>query len=77
MMRDSQSTMNAAVRIWLDNLALSSGPMLEVNTDPWLLGKIRRYTPMARVLARRWGWLYAGSALVSASGKRERTQPDR
>ena len=33
MMRDSQSTMNAAVRIWLDNLALSSGPMLEVNTD--------------------------------------------
>jgi len=25
--------MNAAVRIWLDNLALSSGPMLEVNTD--------------------------------------------
>ena len=33
MMRDSQSTMNAAVRIWLDNLALSSGPMVEVNTD--------------------------------------------
>lgn len=33
MMRDSQSTMNAAVRIWLDNLALSSGPMMEVNTD--------------------------------------------
>mgnify|MGYP003655495522 CR=1 FL=1 len=33
MMRDSQSTMNAATRIWLDNLALSSGPMCEVNTD--------------------------------------------
>jgi hypothetical protein len=33
MMRDSQSTMNAATRIWLDNLALSSGPMMEVNTD--------------------------------------------
>lgn len=33
MMRDSQSTMNAATRIWLDNLALSSGPMVEVNTD--------------------------------------------
>jgi hypothetical protein len=25
--------MNAATRIWLDNLALSSGPMCEVNTD--------------------------------------------
>ena len=33
MMRDSQTTMNAATRIWLDNLALSSGPMMEVNTD--------------------------------------------
>lgn len=33
MMRDSQTTMNAAVRIWLDNMALSSGPMVEVNTD--------------------------------------------
>ena len=33
MMRDSQTTMNAATRIWLDNMALSSGPMLEVNTD--------------------------------------------
>lgn len=33
MMRDSQVTMNAATRIWIDNLALSSGPMVEVNTD--------------------------------------------
>jgi hypothetical protein len=33
MMRDSQTTMNAATRIWLDNMALSSGPMMEVNTD--------------------------------------------
>ena len=33
MMRDSQVTMNAATRIWIDNLALSSGPMMEVNTD--------------------------------------------
>ena len=33
MMRDSQSTMNAATRIYLDNMALSSGPMLEVNSD--------------------------------------------
>jgi len=33
MMRDSQTTMNAATRIWLDNMALSSGPMVEVNTD--------------------------------------------
>ena len=32
MMRDSQTTMNAATRIWIDNLALSSGPMMEVNT---------------------------------------------
>ena len=33
MMRDSQPTMNAATRIWIANLALSSGPMMEVNTD--------------------------------------------
>lgn len=33
MMRDSQGTMNTATRIWLDNMALSSGPMVEVNTD--------------------------------------------
>jgi len=33
MMRDSQATMNAATRIYLDNIALSSGPMVEVNTD--------------------------------------------
>ena len=33
MMRDSQQTMNAATRIWLDNLAMSSAPMCEVNTD--------------------------------------------
>ena len=33
MMRDSQGTMNAATRIWLDNLAMSSAPMCEINTD--------------------------------------------
>lgn len=33
MMRDSQQTMNSATRIYLDNVALSSGPMVEVNTD--------------------------------------------
>ena len=33
MLRDSQATMNAATRIYLDNVALSSGPMVEVNTD--------------------------------------------
>ena len=33
MMRDSQQTMNAAVRIYLDNTAISSAPMVEVNTD--------------------------------------------
>jgi hypothetical protein len=33
MMRDSQSTMNAATRIFIDNMAIASGPMVEVNTD--------------------------------------------
>lgn len=33
MMRDSQSTMNAATRIFIDNMAISSGPMVEVNMD--------------------------------------------
>lgn len=33
MMRDSQTTMNSAIRIFLDNQAISSGPMVEVNTD--------------------------------------------
>lgn len=32
-MRDSQQTMNAAVRAMLDNLAISSGPLVEVNLD--------------------------------------------
>ena len=33
MMRDSQATMNAATRIFIDNMAIASGPMVEVNTD--------------------------------------------
>lgn len=33
MMRDSQMTMNAGVRIFIDNMAISSGPQVEVNTD--------------------------------------------
>lgn len=33
MMRDSQQTMNAGVRIFIDNMAISSGPQVEVNTD--------------------------------------------
>jgi len=33
MMRDSQQTMNAATRIFIDNMAIASGPMVEVNTD--------------------------------------------
>lgn len=33
MMRDSQATMNAATRIFIDNMAISSGPLVEVNTD--------------------------------------------
>ncbi len=33
MMRDSQDTINAAVRIFIDNQAISSGPQVEVNTS--------------------------------------------
>jgi len=33
MMRDSQDTINAAVRIFIDNQAISSGPQVEVNTN--------------------------------------------
>jgi len=33
MMRDSQATINAAVRIFIDNQAISSGPQVEVNTS--------------------------------------------
>lgn len=33
MMRDSQQMMNAGTRIFIDNMALASGPMVEVNTD--------------------------------------------
>lgn len=33
MMRDSQTTMNAATRIFIDNAAISSGPIIELNTD--------------------------------------------
>lgn len=33
MMRDSQVTMNTAVRVFLDNLSISSGPQVEINLD--------------------------------------------
>ncbi|RDL44356.1 hypothetical protein DN730_08100 [Marinomonas piezotolerans] len=33
MMKDSQTTMNAGVRIFVDNAAVSSGPMGEINVD--------------------------------------------
>lgn len=33
MMRDSQVTINAAARMMIDNAAISSGPMVEVNND--------------------------------------------
>ncbi len=33
MMRDSQATMNACVRIAIDNMSISSGPLVEVNED--------------------------------------------
>lgn len=33
MMRDSQTTVNAAARVMLDNLAITAGPQVEVNTS--------------------------------------------
>lgn len=33
MMRDSQETLNTAIRAFLDNVAISSGPQVEVNVD--------------------------------------------
>jgi len=33
MMRDSQETINTAIRVFLDNTAISSGPQVEVNMD--------------------------------------------
>ncbi len=38
-MKDSQTTLNSAVRAMLDNLAISSGPMYEVNRDLMVEGE--------------------------------------
>ena len=55
MMRDSQVTMNAATRIWIDNLALSSGPMVEVNTDLLAAGEDPTDIDPWRVFLREGG----------------------
>lgn len=55
MMRDSQGTMNAAIRIWLDNMALSSGPMIEVNTDLLAAGEDPTDIHPWRVFLRQGG----------------------
>lgn len=55
MMRDSQTTMNAAIRIFLDNLAISSGPMLEVNQDLLAAGEDPQDIYPWRVFLRQGG----------------------
>lgn len=55
MMRDSQVTMNAAIRIFLDNLAISSGPMAEVNADLLAAGEDPRDIHPWRVFIREGG----------------------
>ena len=55
MMRDSQSTMNAAIRIFLDNQAISSGPMVEVNTDLLAAGEDPQDLHPWRIFLREGG----------------------
>ena len=55
MMRDSQVTMNSAIRIFLDNLAISSGPMLEVNVDLLAAGEDPQDVYPWRVFLREGG----------------------
>lgn len=55
MMRDSQVTMNSAIRIFLDNLAISSGPMLEVNEDLLSAGEDPQDIYPWRVFLRQGG----------------------
>lgn len=55
MMRDSQQTMNAATRIFIDNAAIASGPLVEVNTDFLEAGEDPRDIHPWRVFLRRGG----------------------
>lgn len=55
MMRDSQATMNAATRIFIDNAAIASGPLVEVNTDYLEAGEDPRDIHPWRVFLRSGG----------------------
>ena len=55
MMRDSQTTMNSAIRIFLDNQAISSGPMVEVNTDLLAAGEDPQDLHPWRIFLREGG----------------------
>jgi hypothetical protein len=55
MMRDSQQTMNAATRIFIDNAAIASGPLVEVNTDFLEAGEDPRDIHPWRVFLRSGG----------------------
>ncbi len=54
-MKDSQATMNASVRALLDNLGISSGPMVEVNMDLLAAGENPRDLHPWRVFLREGG----------------------
>ena len=55
MMRDSQSTMNAATRMYIDNIAISSAPMIEVNSDLLAAGEDPTDIYPMRVFIREGG----------------------
>ena len=55
MMRDSQATMNAATRMYLDNIAISSAPMIEVNSDLLAAGEDPTDIYPMRVFIREGG----------------------
>lgn len=55
MMRDSQATLNAATRMYLDNIAISSAPMIEVNSDLLAAGEDPTDIYPMRVFIREGG----------------------
>lgn len=55
MMRDSQATMNSATRIFIDNAAISSGPLIEVNTDMLAAGEDATQLYPWRIFLREGG----------------------
>ena len=55
MMRDSQATMNAATRMYIDNIAISSAPMIEVNSDLLAAGEDPTDIYPMRVFIREGG----------------------